>query len=89
VHDVPTFKAMQFTPWKIFTLIVVWPSAAVKKTCDFLVGMVLSHEVSLVIMLPSVSIPAKHMNLVMPKDRDDIPSDKRVTSRSEQCSHSK
>ena len=64
------------SPWKVFSSIAVWPSAAV----GFLVGMVLLHEMNLVTM-PSVPIPAKRVNLVMPEDGDDIPSDKGMTSR--------
>lgn len=42
--------------------------------------MVVFHEMSLVVILPSVSIPAKHVNQVMPEDGDKILSDKGVAS---------
>lgn len=38
-------------------LACVWLSAAVEKTWDFLVGMVVLREMSLVITPPSVSMP--------------------------------
>jgi hypothetical protein len=71
-------RTSSHSPWKIFTSIAVWPSAAIEKTCDFLVGMVVLREISLVMMPLSVSIPAKHVNLVIPEDGDNIPSDKDI-----------
>jgi len=59
------------SPWKILNLIAVWSSTAVENNCDFLVRKEVLREMSLVMMLLSVLLPAKRINLVMPEDGDD------------------
>lgn len=41
------FAAISRSPWKTLISTWVWPSAAVEKTCDFLVGMVVFLVMSL------------------------------------------
>ena len=45
------------SPWAILISTAGWLSAAVEKTCDFLVGMVVFASINFVITLPIVSIP--------------------------------
>mmetsp|Transcript_1470 Transcript_1470/g.3970 ORF Transcript_1470/g.3970 Transcript_1470/m.3970 type:complete len:269 (-) Transcript_1470:936-1742(-) len=49
--------AISRSPWKTLMPTCVWLSAAVEKTCDFLVGMVVFREIRRVKTPPSVSIP--------------------------------
>ena len=48
---------MGLSPSKTWMVTVFWLSAAVEKICDFLVGMTVFLEISLVITPPTVSIP--------------------------------
>lgn len=50
--------AISRSPWWTLISTWVWPSAAVEKTCDFLVGMVVFRLMSFVKTPPSVSIPS-------------------------------
>ena len=49
--------AICLSPWSTWISTEVWLSAAVVNTCDFLVGIVVFLSISLVVMLPIVSIP--------------------------------
>ena len=46
------------SPWRTWISTDGWLSAAVEKTCDFFVGIVVFDSISLVITLPIVSIPS-------------------------------
>ena len=50
---------MSRSPWSTLISTDVWPSAAVEKTSDFFVGIVVFRSMSRVITPPSVSTPSE------------------------------